>query len=105
VLDLVFLIILNEHHESEGPWTVKKAIEKLLRGTMLIDLIAIIPFGGILKSVVSEKTNQHLLLIKAVRIVNGVSLLDYNRYKKQLKEHQQKKLVKILNNPDLAENQ
>jgi len=56
VIDIVFNLLVDEHNTAtEGFWTIRKSVTKLLRGSLLLDLLATFPFASIFKSVLDEK--------------------------------------------------
>jgi hypothetical protein len=85
-VDMCLHIILDEHKASEGKWTLRKSIHKQLKGKLLLDILAIFPFGKAFSGMASERMCQQMYVIKSVRMIHGASLLDFNQYKRQLKQ-------------------
>mmetsp|Transcript_37046 Transcript_37046/g.56801 ORF Transcript_37046/g.56801 Transcript_37046/m.56801 type:complete len:312 (+) Transcript_37046:173-1108(+) len=65
-----------------------------LQGRLLLDLVAVFPFPSMFEGLLSPATAQLLYFLKIVRLYHGFQLLDYHRYKTQLKEAQVRRIQK-----------
>lgn len=74
--DTLVHILLDEHQESEGKWTVKGSCAKQLKNKLILHILALIPFNTLLNGVVSPYTCQLTYLVKLVRLSIGLELLD-----------------------------
>ena len=70
-------ILVDEHSELEGDWTLRKSCRKQFKSQLLLNTIAIIPFKDMLKGKLTERQSSLLYLLKIVRIFYGLKLLDY----------------------------
>jgi len=107
IADFIFLTIVDEHNQQkEGYWTLAKSLKKQIKQVRVIcDIIAIIPFTSIANYVFSPRTFNLLYGLKAVRLYNGFSLLDYKTYKRQLILVQKMRVQKLVENKEKRHSQ
>ena len=96
-------IMVDEHMQTDGTWSIKKSCRKQVQGRLLRDLIAIFPFTEILKGLLSERICNLMYFLKVIRIYHGFELLDYKSYKNQLLEGQKKRVNGLLTDKETAE--
>ena len=103
---LTFFIETQHSSSKQFETRFSVLVEMYLRGTFIVDLIAIIPFYSIFKGVVDEEYNRLFYLIKLVRLPRIFQLMSTKVFMAHVKSYFSKKLTALIkNNEDEANDQ